>query len=317
MGKYFLFFFIHLFLWNDVSAQAKPLATTPLPNSKSMRLDSTRVTITDDLADEKNALKSLILPGWGQIVNKQPAKAVLFLGAVATGSKLFIDRRKTFKEYNNAYSSRLSNYDNPIDNFKDLTLKQLYDARQEKRNDKDIVTAATAYAYLINLADAAAMYKIRKIDDPKKHNATRAAYYSAILPGLGQAYNKKYWKIPIVYAGIGTSLYFAKNNRDYYKNYKTELEFRSVGETTGFRSRLSEDKLNDGLERWRKYRDIAYASAVGVYLLNILDATVDAHLYDFNVDDDFSFRPTPNLQLIDNQIYYGVQISFDFASSKK
>lgn len=317
MIQYFLSFLFLTACCYQLNAQAKPLATTPLSNSESIQIDSTKLKITDDLADEKNALKSLILPGWGQVVNKQPAKGILFLGAVAGGTKLFLDRRKTFKQYSDAYSSRLNNYNTPIDQFKDLTLKQLYTARQEKMNEKDVVTAATAYVYLMNLADAAAMYKIKKIDDPKKHNATRAAYYSALLPGLGQAYNKKYWKIPIVYAGIGTSLYFAKNNRDFYRNYKTEIEFRSVGETTGFRSRLSEQKLKDGLEQWRKYRDLAYGSAAAVYLLNILDATVDAHLYGFNVDDDFSLHPSPALQLVDGQIYYGINLSFDFASSKK
>ncbi|MBR0323623.1 MAG: hypothetical protein IIX06_03920, partial [Bacteroidales bacterium] len=62
---------------------------------------------------------------------------------------------------------------------------------------------------------------------PKKHNPKKAAIYSAVLPGLGQAYNKKYWKIPIVYAGIGTIFYIADMNGDSYRDYRKAFDYKT------------------------------------------------------------------------------------------
>lgn len=265
--------------------------------------------VEDDLADEKNALRSAAIPGWGQFKNKQYTKSAFFLAAVGTGIYLHIDRSKDYKAYNEAYKSRLQNYATPIDDFLDLNLTQLEQSRADFLSKRDVVRGATAYVYVMNLVDAAAQYKIIR-EEEGKHSATKAAYYSAILPGLGQAYNKKYWKIPIVYAALGTSIYIANENRIQHRNYEREIEFQAVGETTGFRSTLSETQLERGLETWRQYRDIAYVSTAAIYLLNILDATVDAHLFDFNVDEeDLSFNVDPVFDRVNDQVYYGLQFT--------
>ena len=304
-------FFIALLYSSLAFAQAEPLSTTPIVDSTSN--DSLQVNLqVDEYADEKNGLRSLILPGWGQFRNQQPVKAGIFLGAAAAGVYSTIQHTDEFSTYNDAYSIRLQTYENPEDQFPELSLTELHDERRAARSKKDISTGATAYVYIVNVIDAAAQYKIQR-EDPNKHSATKAAYYSAILPGLGQAYNKKYWKIPIVYGALGTSAYLAINNRNYHRDYRTELEFRSVGESTGFRGALPDEKLEEQLEYWRKWRDFAYVATGAVYLLNILDATVDAHLQDFNVDDDLSFHPSPVIDQIDGNFYYGINLSFDLA----
>ena len=296
-------------------SQAEPLSTTPIVDSTSN--DSLQVELTtDEYADEKNGLRSMVLPGWGQIRNDQPLKAGLFFGATAAGVYTTLQYSDEFSAYDNAYSIRLQTFNDPEDEFPQLSLDELHEFRRSARSEKDIATGATAYVYLVNVFDAAAQYKIQR-EDPNKHSATKAAYYSAILPGLGQAYNKKYWKIPIVYAALGTSAYMAINNRDYHRDYRTELEYRSVDETTGFRTALTTENLEDQLEYWRKWRDIAYVATGAVYLLNILDATVDAHLKDYNVDEDLAFRPSPVVDQINGQFYYGINISFDLAKQSK
>ncbi len=279
----------------------------PVPNEATDSIEQEKL---DDLADEKNGLKSLLLPGWGQVVNKQYVKAAGFAGAVATGIVLERKANKDYKPFAEAYSSRLQHFDDPIDQFKDeYDLNDLYDLRQKELSKRDLIRGATTYVYLINAFDAAVQYKLLR-EDPKEHSPTRAAYYSLILPGLGQAYNKKYWKIPIFYGALGTSLYFANYNRDLHRKYQKELEFRSVGETSGFRQVLNEDRLKDNLEYWRKWRDFSYIATVVVYGLNVVDATVDAQLYDFNVDDDLSFvQPAPQLGLINGQPYYALQLT--------
>lgn len=123
---------------------------------------------------------------------------------------------------------------------------------------------------------------------------SKAAFYSAVIPGLGQAYNKKYWKIPVIYASLGTSLYFYFDNNKKYTLYREEYKKRLLGihdtsdPTFG---RLDNERIIRGQEYYQRYRDLAMVITVGIYILNIIDANVDAHLQQFNVDDDLSFNP--------------------------
>lgn len=272
--------------------------------------DTSQVTV-DELADEKNGLKSLLIPGWGQVNNGQYLKGGLFLVGTVGSAVLQSNLNGDYKVYRDAYSSRLNNYDNPIDQFAgQYSLEELYEFRREELAKRDLARGGLIYIYSVNIIDAAAQYKIIR-EDPEVHSATKAAYYSIILPGLGQAYNKKYWKVPIVYGALGASIYVANQNRDYHRRYQKEIEFRSVGETTGFRQALSDSKLESQLQYWRKWRDAAYLAIVAVYGLNVLDATVDAQLIDFNVDDDLSFvQPAPKFGIINGQPYYAVQLTF-------
>lgn len=125
----------------------------------------------------------------------------------------------------------------------------------------------------------------------------KASLYS-ILPGAGQLYNKKYWKIPIIYAGIGTSLYAAKKNNDNYLTYLNALNSRSdnEGETDQFEN-YSDSQLITIKNYYRKNRDLSYIIAVGIYLFSIVDATVDAHLFNFNVSDDLSLHIAPPINM--------------------
>lgn len=308
-----LFFFLTTF--TTAFSQAEPLSTEPVVDSTSN--DSLELKI-DEYADEKNGLRSLVLPGWGQVRNKQYVKGGAFLATVAGGVYTTLQYRSDFQDVNQQYSDLLQSYDDSQTNFPVDLLDELHEKRRDARSDKDIATGVTTYIHLVNVIDAAAQYKLtRDEENGKGHSALKAAYYSAILPGLGQAYNKKYWKIPIVYAALGTSVYFAMNNRDYHRDYRTALEYRSVGERTEFRGQLPESKLQEGLEYWRKWRDFAYVATGGVYLLNILDATVDAHLQDFNVDEDLSFRPSPVIDQINGNLYYGINLSFDLVKKEE
>lgn len=121
---------------------------------------------------------------------------------------------------------------------------------------------------------------------------SRAAFYSAILPGLGQVYNKSYWKVPLVYGGLGFSLYnYSFNNTEYHRYrdaYKDILAGRAV---TGKLAGLDTDRLLRGQRFHQRNRDLSMLVTVGVYLLTIIDANVDAHLMQFNVNDNLSLRP--------------------------
>lgn len=144
-----------------------------------------------------------------------------------------------------------------------------------------------------------------------------AAFYSAVLPGLGQAYNKKYWKIPIVYAAIGTGVYFIVDNQQEYNRYQDAYKSRISGrpdefDGTGTNPNISEDGLIRAQEVLKKNRDLAIFITIGLYVLNILEANVDAHLDEKAFNKNLSFRPSLYINPIDNQAYAGLNLKIGF-----
>nr|WP_228012133.1 DUF5683 domain-containing protein [Flavobacterium hungaricum] len=119
----------------------------------------------------------------------------------------------------------------------------------------------------------------------------KAAFYSAILPGLGQAYNKKYWKIPLVYGAIGTSLYFYIDNNKKYNQYRDAYKRRLEGFNDDNYQFLDDSRLIAGQKFYQRNRDLSALFVVGFYVLNIIDANVDAALIQFNVNERLSMRP--------------------------
>lgn len=119
----------------------------------------------------------------------------------------------------------------------------------------------------------------------------KAAFYSAILPGLGQAYNKKYWKIPIVYGAIGASVYFYAENNKKYHQYRDAYKRRLAGYNDDEFGFLDNNRLIDGQRFYQRNRDLSLLVAGLFYILNIVDANVDAHLMQFNVNDKLSLSP--------------------------
>ncbi len=144
-----------------------------------------------------------------------------------------------------------------------------------------------------------------------------AAFYSAVLPGLGQAYNKKYWKIPIVYAALGTGVYFIVDNQNEFDRYRTAYKLRISGrpdefDGTGDNPNISEDGLIRAQEITKKNRDLAIFITLGLYALNIIEANVDAHLDDRAFNRNLSFRPSLYIDPIDSQAYAGMNLKIGF-----
>ena len=124
----------------------------------------------------------------------------------------------------------------------------------------------------------------------------KAAFYSAILPGLGQAYNKRYWKIPIVYGAMGAGVYFIIDNNKKYNQYRNEYKKRlanggTIDTSDPTYGNLTTESVIRGQKFYQKNRDLSVLITAGLYILNIVDANVDAHLLQFNVNDDLSLKP--------------------------
>jgi len=152
----------------------------------------------------------------------------------------------------------------------------------------------------------------------KKHNPSKATIFTAVLPGLGQAYNKKYWKVPIVwggYVGLGYFVYqydkrYAGAKKAYYDLTDNSTETRSY-ETTY--ADYSKENLISVIDTYRKRRDSFVIYTAGFYLLSILDANVDAHFIDFDISEDLTVNFEPILfESISNSPILGGQITFTF-----
>ena len=144
----------------------------------------------------------------------------------------------------------------------------------------------------------------------------KAAFYSAVLPGLGQAYNGSYWKIPIAYAGIGTGVYFYLENDKQYDRYRDAYKDRLAGRIDEFTvngvQNISTDRLVDAQEFYQKNKEISILVTVGVYILNIIDANVEAHLRQFNVDEDLSVKPNLDFNSLSGKTNYGLTLNYSF-----
>lgn len=140
----------------------------------------------------------------------------------------------------------------------------------------------------------------------------RAAFYSAILPGLGQAYTKKYWKIPIVYGAIGTGVYFYSTNNSEYQRYRDAYKQRLKGLDDEFQGQFSNETLINAQRTFQRNRDLSLIVTIGLYVLNIVDANVSAHLQQFNVNDDLSIRPEIYPNDINYQQNVGLTMTYRF-----
>ncbi len=142
---------------------------------------------------------------------------------------------------------------------------------------------------------------------------SKAAFYSAVLPGLGQAYNKKYWKIPIVYAAIGTGIYFYVTNNNQYNDVRDAYKRRLAGfQDDEFQGQLTDDGLLEAQKTLRRNKELSLLITFGLYALNIIDANVDAHLMQFNVNDDLSFKPHYKIEEFDNKGRIGLTLNYQF-----
>jgi hypothetical protein len=144
---------------------------------------------------------------------------------------------------------------------------------------------------------------------------SKAAFYSAILPGLGQAYNKKYWKIPIVYGAIGISVYSYTFNQREYNKFRDEYKRRLAGTADAQHpifGNLDNQRLISAQRFHERNRDLSMLFIVGFYILNIVEANVDAHLIRFNVNDNLSIKPDLQQNQLNNRQNIGLTFNYNF-----
>jgi hypothetical protein len=134
---------------------------------------------------------------------------------------------------------------------------------------------------------------------PPKHSARKATFYSMALPGLGQAYNHKYWKIPVIYAGFGTLAYFIHVNNKKYKDFKEAYVWKVDTASNKpeidnpYYLKYDASQLLEGENYYRRNLEVSIIFTTVLYILNVVDAAVDAHFFDYSVSEDLSLRVDP------------------------
>jgi hypothetical protein len=152
---------------------------------------------------------------------------------------------------------------------------------------------------------------------PTEHSPSKATLYSTVLPGLGQVYNKKLWKVPAIYAGLGWFTYQAIANGQEFTRYRNGYKASLLGSdsladpilvTLGFPAGTSGARLRAGRDLYRRNRDLSIMAVGLIYVLQIVDANVDGHLFNFDVSDDLSARW--NLNYSHNRPQLALTLSF-------
>ena len=153
--------------------------------------------------------------------------------------------------------------------------------------------------------------KLKLINDPL--TPSKAAFYSSVIPGLGQVYTRRYWMIPIIYGGLGASAYYYNYNKKEMKKYRTAYKRRLAGYFDDEYTEIipENEKLLEGMKFHRRYKDFSFMFLVGTYVLNIIDANVGAHLLQFNVSEDLSFEPYVENHYLDFSQSAGIKIKIN------
>ncbi|MDO5522729.1 MAG: DUF5683 domain-containing protein [Bacteroidia bacterium] len=193
----------------------------------------------------------------------------------------------------------------------------------------DSVTIETDNIILPPPSDSITALAIEK--EPFRPDPKKAVIYSAIFPGLGQIYNRKYWKLPILYGGFVGFAYAITWNNGHYQDYfiwqKTLIDddpttnewhngipYGQTPETVD--KQWLAGIYKDRKDYFRYYRDLSIILTVAWYGLGIVDAYVDAQLFEFDVSPDLSLRVEPAVFLKNNVDYlansYGLRCSFSF-----
>ena len=153
-----------------------------------------------------------------------------------------------------------------------------------------------------------------RLNARREHSVQKAVLYSAVVPGLGQAYNGKYWKIPIVYAALAGTTYFIIDNHRQYRFYYEGLEKLVLEGEDVFDGQFTPQNLIFISNTYRRWRDLSAILLVVAYGLNVLDAYVDAHFYYFDISDQLSLHVAPAVQYVNTVLVPGVEFTFIFDS---
>ncbi len=251
---------------------------------------------SDSVSVSKMAWTAAVLPGYGQIYNKQYYKLPIIYGAMGLSTALFIQENKRYQPLKKEYDELTLTDLNRSEYLDELQAKMI---RSNTRRQFYIGGMAASYVY--SLMDATLKYSTNEVSSVKK-----ATTLAMICPGAGQIYNKSYWKVPFVVGGFATMIYVIDWNNRGYTRFKKAYALRydydenpddyPDGSLDEFTGRYSASYLKSIRNSYRRNRDLCLIMTAGLYILQVIDAHVDAHLKDYDISDDLTMNIEPMLQ---------------------
>ena len=234
---------------------------------------------------------TMVVPGYGQAYNKQYWKIPVIYGGAGTlayfGYHLNGKKQDAWGRYQEAIA--LNKPTRVIDSY-----KKSFDNYKTGRN---LAYTGAVLFYIGGALDAVWQYKTDKPILPAK-----PTIYSTLIPGLGQIYNKEYWKVPIIYGGIAFCGYLINHNNIQYNRFRDA--YNSATHTANgrpdplpheFGTKYTPENLKYFRDGYRRNRDYSILATVIIYALNIIDANVFAHLADYDISDNLSMKFEPTL----------------------
>ena len=253
----------------------------------------------DSTSLSKMCLVSAVLPGYGQIYNKQYWKLPILYTTLGASIGMAVHFGNEYKPLKRQYDQMI--VENGLYRTEELNTLQRKMIR--KNTTKQIMMGLAAASYIYFLGDAALNYSTNDVSDVKK-----ATTLSMICPGAGQIYNKSYWRMPIVIGGMASMIYVIDWNNRGFQRFKKAYSLRADydrnpdlypnGSVDEFHGRYSATFLKNLRDSNRRNRDLSLLLTAGLYVFQAVDAHVDAHLQDFDVSDNLTVDIKP---LIDCQ----------------
>ena len=258
---------------------------------------------------------SLVAPGFSQFYNQDYWKIPVLYGTVGTSIFLGVKQHQKYKSLKNIYDDlyRKSYVPGPNDSNDgrfDRTLMDPVQSAMIRHNTwRQLFFGAAIGSYIYFIADGVINY-------PAANTQVKVATtLSTIFPGAGQFYNKSYWRVPIVVGGFASMIYVIDWNSRGYKRFNSAYQMRKALQDNPTNPNLPKDEfyntssfstlasIKEERDRWRRARDLSIIITGALYVLNIIDAHVDAHLKDSDVSDDLSWnlRLEPTLQTTHTQ----------------
>ena len=247
---------------------------------------------------------SMFLPGSGQIYNKDYWKLPVVYGGIGAFAGTGVYYRNKYNKSKKAYDKAFA-----LDPNTPLRIDN------KAKTTGNLLLAGAGLIYWGSLLDGAMNYH----PDRQPHPG-RATIYSILLPGLGQAYNKEYWKIPIYYGGLITSIHFLTTNNKNYWRFKN-IHNEATNPDITYEGPIDAETAKWYRDVYRRYRDYSVVATALIYLLQVMDANVFAYMHDFEVSDDISMKIEPTIILPDYNAYalspntnssVGFKIGFNF-----
>ena len=280
--------------------------TVTVAKVDSLLADTIKPRRLDSINISKISWISAVVPGFGQIYNKQYWKLPILYSTVGAGITMGVIENKKYQDYKRQVTA-ITNISTT--RTEELDALQTQMIRHNTRRQLYFIGAIASYIYFIG--DAAVNYS-GKIPATKVKKATTL---SMICPGAGQIYNGSYWKAPIVIGGFASMVYVIDWNNRGYQRFRTAYnlrvdydnalkEYNAATDKTGltkpsptdeFRGRYTADYLKNLKNSYRRNRDLSIIITAGVYLFNVIDAHVDAHLKDYDISDNLSMDVQPHI----------------------